>query len=206
MKTMRPIAFMLSVATLSSVSLPSANALEKAPLLDQFEVPEAASVQTTSQPASLEQGSVPHKMTIAQAGPSFPLRGSAPEERVGREQYIKTDITISNTRRIDGVTRTRTTRKTNGFVGVVEVILTDKNGNILYVTSQQRFAVEGKLIPGPSDRTDRWSANIPADVPLDKITGYVIVQRNSPARSFIDTLGSVQKAAEAIKPIIKVFL
>jgi hypothetical protein len=84
MKTIRAIAFMLSVATLSSVSLPSANALAKAPLLDPFEVPEAASVQPTSQPASLEQESVPHKMTIAQAGPSFPLRGSAPEEEVGR--------------------------------------------------------------------------------------------------------------------------
>jgi hypothetical protein len=187
------------------VSLPSTNALAKAPLLDLFEVPEAASVQPTSQPAALEQGSVPHKMTIAQASPSFPLKGSAPEIEVGREQYMKTDITISNTRRIDGVTRTRTTRNTNGFVGVVEVILTDKDGNILYVTSQQRFAVEGEWIPGPSDRTDAWLVNIPADVPLDKITGFVIVQRNSPARSFIDTLGSVQKAAEAIKGIIKAF-
>ncbi len=204
MKTMRPIAFMLSVATLSSVSLPSANALAKAPLLDPFEVPEAASLQPTSQPASLEQEFVPH-MTIAQAGPSFPLTGSAPEERVGREFYIKTDITISNTRRIDGVTRTRTTRNTNGFVGVVEVILTDKDGNILFVTPQQRFAVEGKLIPGPSDRTDRWLVDIPANVPLDKITGYVIVQRNSPPRDILGTLGSIQKLAESIKGIIKVF-
>ena len=42
MKTIRAIAFMLSVATLSSVSLSSANALAKVPLLDSFEVPEAA--------------------------------------------------------------------------------------------------------------------------------------------------------------------
>jgi len=201
---MRAIAFMLSIATLSGVSLSSANALAKAPLLDPFEVPEATSLQPTSQPASLEQESVPHKMTIAQAGPSFPLTGSAPETRVGREQYITTNITISNTRRIDGVTRTRTTRNTNGFVGVVEVILTDKDGNILYITSQQRFAVEGKWL-GSSDRTDSWSVNIPAEVPLDKITGYVIVQRNSPPRSFLETLGSIQKVAEAIKGIIKVF-
>jgi hypothetical protein len=205
MKTMRAIAFMLSVATLSSVSLPSANALAKAPLLDPFEVPEAASLQPTSQPASLQRESMLHKMTIAQAVPSFPLTGSAPETRVGREQYIETNIIISNTRRIDGVTRTRTTRNTNGFVGVVEVILTDKDGNILFVTPQQRFAVEGKLIPGPSDRTDRWLVDIPANVPLDKITGYVIVQRNSPPRSFLDTLGGLQKAAEEIKGIIKLF-
>ena len=205
MNTMRAIAFMLSIATLSSASLPSANALAKAPLLDPFEVPEATSLQPTSQPASLEQESVPHKVTVAQAVASFPLTGSAPETRVGREQYIETNITISNTRRIDGVTRTRTTRNTNGFVGVVEVILTDKDGNILFVTPQQRFAVEGKWISGRSDRTDRWSVDIPADVPLDQITGYVIAQRNSPARSFIDTIGSVQDAAEKIKGIIKSF-
>lgn len=204
MKTIRAIAFMLSVATLSSVSLPSANALAKAPLLDPFEVPEAASLQPTSQPASLEQESVPHKMTIAQAGPSFPLIGSKEEEEVGRKFFMKTDITISDTRRIDGVTRTWTTRTTSGFVGVVEVILTDKDGNILYITSQQRFAVEGKWI-GSSDRTDSWSVDIPADVPMDKITGYAIVQRNSPPRSFLETLGSIRKVAEAINDIIKEF-
>ncbi len=204
MKTMRPIAFMLSVATLSSVSLPSANALAKAPLLDQFEVPEAASLQPTSQPASLEKESVPHKMTIAQAGPSFPLIGSKEEEKVGREFFMKTDITISNTRLIYGVTKTWTTRTTSGFVGVVEVILTDKDGNILYITPQKRFAVEGKWL-GSSKRTDSWNVTIPADVPIDKITGYVIYQRNSPPKSILDTLGGILKAAQAIAGIIKVF-
>jgi hypothetical protein len=204
MKTIRAIAFMLSVATLSSVSLPSANALAKAPLLDPFEVPEAASLQPTSQPASLEQESVPHKMTIAQAGPSFPLIGSKEEEEVGRKFFMKTDITISDTRRIDGVTTTRTTRTLSGFVGVVEVVLTDKDGNILYITPQKRFAVEGSWL-GSSERTDSWDVTIPADVPIDKITGYVIYQRNSPPRDILGTLGNIQKLAEAINGIIEVF-
>jgi hypothetical protein len=186
------------------VSLPSANALAKAPLLDPFEVPEAASLQPTSQPASLEQESVPHKMTIAQAGPSFPLIGSKEEEEVGRKFFMKTDITISDTRRIDGVTTTRTTRTLSGFVGVVEVVLTDKDGNILYITPQKRFAVEGSWL-GSSERTDSWDVTIPADVPIDKITGYVIYQRNSPPRDILGTLGNIQKLAEAINGIIEVF-
>jgi hypothetical protein len=203
MKTIRAIAFMLSVATLSSVSLSSANALAKVPLLDSFEVPEAALLQPTSQPASLEQESVPHKMTIAQAGPSFPLIGSTPRTKVEHKFYMTTKITISNTRRIDGLTTVENQRNIaiSGFVGVVEVVLTDKDGNILYITPQRRVA-----LPGLKRKvTEPWHVDIPADVPLDKITGYVIYQRNSPPRDILGTLGNIQKLAEAIKGIIEVF-
>jgi hypothetical protein len=203
MKTIRAIAFMLSVATLSSVSLSSANALAKVPLLDSFEVPEAALLQPTSQPASLEQESVPHKMTIAQAGPSFPLIGSTPRTKVEHKFYMTTNITISNTRRIDGVTKAENQRNIaiSGFVGVVEVLLTDKDGNILYITPQQRVALAG----GKRNVEKSWYVNIPAEVPLDKITGYVIYQRNSPPRDILGTLENIQKLTEKIKDIIKVF-
>jgi len=203
MKTIRAIAFMLSVATLSSVSLSSANALAKVPLLDSFEVPEAALLQPTSQPASLEQESVPHKMTIAQAGPSFPLIGSTPRTKVEHKFYMTTKITISNTRRIDGVTTVENQRNIaiSGFVGVVEVVLTDKDGNILYITPQRRVA-----LPGLKRKvTEPWHVDIPADVPLDKITGYVIYQRNSPPRDILGTLENIQKLTEAINGIIEVF-
>lgn len=204
MKTIRAIAFMLSVATLSSVSLSSANALAKVPLLDSFEVPEAALLQPTSQPASLEQESVPHKMTIAQAGPSFPLIGSTPRTKVEHKFYMTTDINISNTGIIYGVTKAENARDIaiSGFVGVVEVILTDKDGNILYITGQQRVTVPGL---GKKEVVKSWQANIPADVPLDKITGYVIYQRNSPPKDILKTLGGILKAAQAIAGIIKVF-
>ncbi|MBW4560663.1 MAG: hypothetical protein KME32_05795 [Mojavia pulchra JT2-VF2] len=199
MKTMREIAFIFSLAALSSVSLSSANALAKAPLSDSFKVSEVVSLQPTPQrPVFRKQEPVPHKVTVAQSVASFPLTGSSTEEEVGREQYMQTNITISNTGRIDGVTATRTTRKTNGFVGVVEVILTDKDGNILFITPQQRFAVEGRFIPGPSKRTDRWQVDIPAEV-LNQVSGYVIAQRNSNAPSFNAT-------AEKIRDLIKIFL
>ena len=146
---------------------------------------------------------MPHKMTIAQAGPSFPLIGSTPRTKVEHKFYMTTEITISNTRRIDGVTTVENQRNIaiSGFVGVVEVVLTDKDGNILYITPQQRVA-----LPGLKRKvTDTWDVDIPADVPLDKITGYVIYQRNSPPRDILGTLGNIQKLAEAINGIIEVF-
>lgn len=89
---------MLSLVTLSSVPLSSTNALAKAPHLKPSKALEVLPFQPL---AALAGEHVSHKLTVAQAATSFPLTGSSEEIEVGREQYMQTNITISNTGRMN---------------------------------------------------------------------------------------------------------
>lgn len=114
---------------------------------------------------------------------------------------MQTDFTISQDGRIDGVTRTRSTKKFSGFTGGVEVVLTDNNGNILYVTQLQKYGVDGTWI-ATSDRTERWNEIIPQNV-LMKIAKYLIIHKHTPKFNWLSSFKNLVEAAQAIKEIIK---
>ncbi|BAZ39734.1 hypothetical protein NIES4101_56880 [Calothrix sp. NIES-4101] len=91
---------------------------------------------------------------------NFPIKGSR-EDTVLSNRYMKTDITISNNGRIDGVTKTWSCNR-SGFTGGVYIAVTDVAGNILNEPTQRRYGVNGKNWRGKcSSRTDAWYEQIP---------------------------------------------
>ncbi|MCW3793714.1 hypothetical protein OM416_19155 [Paenibacillus sp. LS1] len=65
--------------------------------------------------------------------PDFPLKGSKHTE-LGDYRRMNTDITISASGRLDGLTDIWTSKKWVGFHGSVVVFITDNEGNILFAS------------------------------------------------------------------------
>lgn len=133
----------------------------------------------------------------------FPLRGSQFTE-LRDHRRMETSITISNNGRIDGVTRTWTAAQWTGFTGSVAVAITDRAGNVLYVTNPKSYGVDGKRIPKPSSRTDRWTEVIPSNV-LRRVGGYAIFHTTSPRDRWKSWLSTAKEAATEIKGIYSKF-
>ncbi|AOK89571.1 hypothetical protein [Paenibacillus polymyxa] len=134
--------------------------------------------------------------------PDFPLKGSQHTE-LGDHRRMNTDITISSSGRIDGLTDIWTSKKWIGFHGSVVVFITDSDGNILYATKPQKWGVSGTATGRDHKRLDlRWEDSIPSEV-IDKIEGYMIHHTYTP----ITTVNpeEFQRWAEAIAPLIKAF-
>lgn len=134
---------------------------------------------------------------------NFPLKGSKHTE-LGDHRRMATDITISNNGRIDGVTRTWTDKQWRGFTGSVVVGITDRDGNILYVTNPQTYGVDGKRIPKPSDRTERWTDSVPSNI-FSKVGGYAIIHTTNPRDRWREWLRTAREGATEIKAIYKQF-
>jgi hypothetical protein len=181
---------LVASALLGSISLPiaSVNAQGLSKTMSEF------SGQPTS---SLQQGF----FLIAQAAP---LTGKRQDE-VKRKCYMNTKITISNNGggngRIDGETRTWTDVKFAGFTGGVEVVLFDEDKNILHVTDLRSYGVNGRAIPGPSDRTETWNESLP-QATVDKVRSYAIRQRHTPKDRLLGNLAEVMKI---VAPLITLF-
>lgn len=97
-------------------------------------------------PVNAGTGLSGEKLLLAQSKP-FPLKGSKFTE-LGDHRRMETSITISKNGRVDGVTRIWTDKKLKGFTGSVAVAVTDRAGNILYVTNPQSWGVDCKRCPG----------------------------------------------------------
>lgn len=96
---------------------------------------------------------------------------------------MKTNITISDTGRLDATTRTWTTTLA-GFNGEVVVFLADASGNILWRTrDRHKYGLD--LIN--TDRTEKWDEFVPADV-LARVSKVLVHHQNSP-KSIEDVLG-----------------
>lgn len=133
----------------------------------------------------------------------FPLRGSRFTE-LGDHRRMETSITISNNGRIDGVTRIWTAKQWQGFTGSVAVVITDRAGNVLYVTNPQTWGVDCRRCPGPSDRTQGWADAVPANV-LNRVGGYAIIHTTSPRDRWRNWLSTAREAATEIKAIYSQF-
>ena len=142
------------------------------------------------------------KLLLAQSQ-RFPLKGSQFTE-LGDHRRMETSITISNNGRIDGVTRTWTAAQWTGFTGSVALAITDRNGNILYVTEPKSWGVDGKRIPKPSNRTEAWSDAVPRNV-LSKVGGYSIIHTTKQRDRWRSWLRDAKEAATEIKGIYSKF-
>jgi hypothetical protein len=190
-KSARTKQFVISSALLAGIVFPG--------LIPQAQATQANALMQSAQTVSAAPSS---NYAIAQA--TTPLVGER-EDTVKRKSYMKTTITVSNqgggAGRIDGVTRTWTDVKFAGFTGGVEVALLDKDQNLLHVTQLQKYGVNGRAIPGSSDRTERWSEDLPSGV-VDKVASYAIRQRHTPTDRLADNL---KKAKPVIETIIQLF-
>lgn len=153
-------------------------------------------------PVNAETSLSGEKLLLAQSKP-FPLKGSKFTE-LGDHRRMETSITISKNGRVDGVTRIWTDKKLIGFTGSVAVAITDRVGNVLYVTNPQRWGVDCKRCPGPSNRTQSWADTVPSNV-LGNVGGYAIIHTTSPRNRWRDWLSSAKEAATEIKGIYSKF-
>ena len=92
--------------------------------------------------------------------------------------YMHTDISISSSGQLSATTHTWSAKDLEGFHGSVAVVILDQNQRLLWVSRTESYGVDGKHVPfgGPSDRTDRWSDNIPTGE-LSQIH-YVAIKQN----------------------------
>lgn len=153
-------------------------------------------------PTIVETSSSSKNLILAQ-DQRFPLRGSKFTE-LGDHRRMETNITISNNGRIDGVTRIWTAKQWKGFTGSVAVAITDRAGNVLYVTNPQSWGVDCKRCPGPSNRTQGWADTVPANV-LSKVGGYAIIHATNPRDRWRDWLSNAKEAVAEIKAIYSKF-
>jgi hypothetical protein len=142
------------------------------------------------------------KLLLAQSQ-AFPLRGSKFTE-LGDHRRMETQITISNNGRIDGVTRIWTDKKLKGFTGSIAVAITDRAGNVLYVTNPQSWGVDCKRCPGSSNRTQGWADTVPSNV-LKQVGGYAIIHTTNPRDRWRSWLSTTKEAVTEIKGIYSQF-
>jgi hypothetical protein len=134
---------------------------------------------------------------------SFPLRGSEFTE-LGDHRRMKTDVTISNNGRIDGVTRIWTAKQWQGFTGAAAVVLTDADGNILHVTEPHSYGVNCKRCPGSSDRTQGWTDTVPSNV-LSQVRKYAIIHTTNPRDRWREWLRDTKEAVQLVRGVMKEF-
>lgn len=131
----------------------------------------------------------------------FPLTLNSGQETVGSHWYMETNATVSNTGRLDAVTKTKSCQ-TKGFTGSVWIALLDKptvsGANILYTSPPQSYGINGKdPFGGCKDRAAPWSYNLPEDV-VSKVRGIVIHHAPNPISRVTkeDVYEAIQKGAE----------
>lgn len=111
---------------------------------------------------------------------SFPVQASKSDNISGGT--MQTSVTLYDTGRLDGVTRTFTKVDFAGFTGGVIAVLLDQSGKPLWISSSHSYGVDGdatvfgrRVFGGTSDRTDSWSDQVPPEV-LSTFKGMTILQ------------------------------
>jgi hypothetical protein len=136
--------------------------------------------------------------------PKFPIQMSQDDNFPGSGGYMHTDVTIYSSGLLNAVTHTWEVTDLRGFKGAVAVALLDQNKAKLWVSPTQQYGVDGRWI-GNSDRTDNWSATIPAAI-LPNIRYLAIIQQWNPNNVFNDIgvwLTGIANVASQIANIIK---
>ncbi len=177
----KTIANNLAIATvLLSSAMPFAATIMPANALSKSEVNHASILSSTPEKS----------ITIAQAqNVTFPIQGTR-KNKVVRRGYMETLFDLDSNGNLNARTKTWTSRKTSGFTGGVLIAFTDKSGNAIWSTQQQRYGVDGKWI-GKSNRTVNWQAKVPPEI-LSRIGGYAIVQEHTPRGRVLDWISSPQ--------------
>jgi hypothetical protein len=117
----------------------------------------------------------------------FPISAEQ-EDGLGNDRKMRTKFTVSNTGRINALTKTRTKDELSGFHGTVILLLTDQERNILYESKPHTYGVNGTIVPGaPSKREEPWSEEFPIEI-VEKIGGYRVIHFVDPHGTIEDTL------------------
>lgn len=135
----------------------------------------------------------------------FPILGDRKERvKKGKGWWMKTEITISSTGRIDGETKTWSTEALRGFTGGVMVFLYDADGNVLHSTKLRKYGVNGTTMGPPDNRKDLWNEPVDPAVVV-KTKKYAIVHKHSPTDrqdEFLEKAKKVVDIAATIASII----
>jgi hypothetical protein len=148
----------------------------------------------------------PAEMPPQRTEPVFPIAASRDDNFPGSGGFMHTDVTVSESGALNAVTHIWEVTELRGFVGAVAVVLTDTNKTPLWVSPTQKYGVEGRMT-GTSDRTENWTANVPAAL-LQQARGVAIVQRWDPRNVFDDiqawlggTAGAVHEVASIVTDV-----
>jgi hypothetical protein len=136
--------------------------------------------------------------------PRFPITASQENSFPGSGGHMHTTINLVSSGDLNAVTRTWEDTKLRGFRGAVAVAVTDQNLKTLWVSATQLYGVDGTMM-GTHDRTENWSAKVPAPI-LPQIRKIAIIQQWNPKDVFNDIqawLGGLAAVANQIEPIVQ---
>lgn len=132
----------------------------------------------------------------------FPVTDSKESKINGNSSWkMWTEVTVSNSGRIDGKTRIKSSEAARGFTGGVEVVLTDRAGNIQHQTQLRTYGVNGTAMGGKSERTENWSETVPAEA-LNKVSAVVVYHSYEPKFRLAAGLGWIK---DNWKVVVKVY-
>lgn len=137
----------------------------------------------------------------AMAVTAFPVEGYKKKEINGNSAWtMKTWVTVSNNGRIDGKTRLKSAEALRGFTGGIEVLLTDRAGNILHQTNLRKYGVNAN-----KSRTENWSETATPET-LNKVRAVVIHQSYEPKVRVAAGLGWIKDNWDEIYTLYKCYL
>lgn len=133
----------------------------------------------------------------------FPVKDSKESRINGKSSWkMWTDVTVSNNGRIDGKTKTKSSEAARGFTGGVEVLLTDRAGNILHQTTLRTYGVNGTAMGGQSSRTENWNETV-APAALNKVSAVVIHHSYEPKVRLAAGLGWIKENWDVVVKVFK---
>ncbi len=137
------------------------------------------------------------KKTLVAITP-FPVEDEKRSQINGNSAWVmRTSITVSNNGRVDGKTKIKSAEALRGFTGGVEVLLTDRSGNILHQTNLRTYGVNAN-----SERTKNWSETVSADV-INKTRRVAIKHSYEPKNRFAASLGWIRDNADDISTVMQ---
>lgn len=113
-----------------------------------------------------------------------------------------TDVTVSKDGSLNGKTRTKSSEAMRGFTGGVEVLLTDRAGNILHQTQLRKYGVNGTAMGGKSDRTVNWKEAVPPEA-LNKVSAVVIHHSYEPKVRLAAGIGWIKDNWKLVHKVYK---
>jgi hypothetical protein len=133
----------------------------------------------------------------------FPVEEYKRKEINGNSSWVmKTWVVVSKDGRLDGKTNIKTSEAMRGFTGGVEVVLTDRAGNILHQTQLRTYGVNGTAMGGKSERTVNWNETVPADA-LNKVSAVVVHHSYEPKVRLAAGIGWIKDNWKLVHKVYK---
>jgi hypothetical protein len=132
----------------------------------------------------------------------FPINEYKRKEIRRSSWVMKTWVTVSNDGRLDGKTNIKSSEAMRGFTGGVEVVLTDRVGNILHQTQLRTYGVNGTAMGGKSERTENWKETVPPEA-LNKVRAVVIYHSYEPKVRLAAGVGWIRDNWKTVHKVYK---